>query len=109
MSDNFSNSDDQKSKPNGLNSKEPLTLGTYDPNADLVIDKPRLRTIMGEYRDNRGTLADYLELSTGTLSYKMNETRNACFNLREIRKIIQRYNLTEQQVLDIFFKNSFKK
>lgn len=46
MSDNFSNSDDQKSKPNGLNSKEPLTPGTYDPNADLVIDKPRLRTIM---------------------------------------------------------------
>lgn len=70
----------------------------------FYIDKCRLRTIMAQYNDNRETLANYLNISLSTLSYKMNERQNRTFTLEEIRKIITRYHMSSEQIIDVFFK-----
>lgn len=55
------------------------------------------------HNDTNITLAEYLGISDSTLSLKMNETNGAEFTQGEIKKIIQRYNLTSEQTLQIFF------
>lgn len=69
----------------------------------LMIDKNKLRTIMAEHKDNRKTLAEYLNISESTLSNKMNERKTYTFNLAEIRKMVARYHMTSDQIIEVFF------
>lgn len=67
------------------------------------MNKNLLRSVMVLHDDTNITLAEYLGISDSTLSLKMNETNGAEFTQGEIKKIIQRYNLTAEQTLQIFF------
>lgn len=67
------------------------------------MNKNMLRSVMVLHDDTNITLAEYLGISDSTLSLKMNETNGAEFTQGEIKKIIQRYNLTAEQTLQIFF------
>ena len=48
-------------------------------------------------------LAQYLGLSLSRLTAKINETSGAEFNQGEIRKIREKYNLSNEDVIQIFF------
>ena len=67
------------------------------------LNKNMLRSVMVLHDDTNITLAEYLGISDSTLSLKINETNGAEFTQGEIKKIIQRYNLTAEQTLQIFF------
>ena len=53
------------------------------------------------FSDTVTNLAEYLEVSTWTLHYKMRGESE--FMRDEIQKIIKRYNLTPEEVIEIFF------
>ena len=53
--------------------------------------------------DTGQTLAEYLGIARPTFSNKLNETRGAEFTQGEIRMLKERYNLTAQDVDEIFF------
>lgn len=67
------------------------------------MNKNQLRSVMALNGDNDGKLAEYLGLSRSRFSAKINETGGAEFNLSEITKIKQRYNLTADEIVAIFF------
>ncbi len=62
-----------------------------------------LRSKMILYGDTNATLASALGISPTRFSAKINETDGAEFVQSEIEKIKTRYNLTAQDVVDIFF------
>ena len=62
-----------------------------------------LRSVMVLHNDTNSILAEYLGIADSTLSLKINETNGAEFTQGEIRKIILRYQLTAEQVMQIFF------
>lgn len=62
-----------------------------------------LRSKMILNGDNGGSLAKYLNITRTTLSYKMNGTHGTEFRQQEIQKIMERYNLTAEEMVDIFF------
>lgn len=67
------------------------------------MNKKLLRSKMELFGDNGGTLADYLGISRGTFSYKLNEKRGSEFTQSEIAKIKARYDLTPSEIDSIFF------
>lgn len=83
----------------------PDLVSETEESVNFAIDKNKLRTIMAQYKDNRETLARYLDISESTLSYKMNERKTYTFNLAEIRKMIVRYHMTNEQVMEVFFNH----
>ena len=62
-----------------------------------------LRAKMVLHGDSSADLAEYLGISRQTISAKINETNGAEFTQQEIRKIINRYGLTESETCEIFF------
>lgn len=62
----------------------------------------KLRAKMALHGDTGGTLAKALDLSPQWLSRKLNE-KNAEFTQGEIQAIKDRYNLTAEEVDEIFF------
>ena len=60
------------------------------------------RSIMVLNNDTNKTLADYLNISEQTVCNKINENGTE-FKQGEIAMIIKRYNLSDQQIRDIFF------
>ncbi len=79
-----------------------------NPKAALSkVDKILLRNIMAKYNDSRKTLAHYLGISESTLSNKMNERKTYTFNLHEVRRIIDRYEIPAEQIPDVFFSQSY--
>ena len=62
------------------------------------------------HNDTGQSLSEYLGIARPTFSNKLNETRGAEFTQGEIRMIKERYDLTAQEVDNIFFnqKVSFK-
>ena len=64
--------------------------------------KELLRSIMVLYGDTNKDLADYLGITEQSVSNKINENGTE-FKLGEIRLIKKRYNLTAEQVDQIFF------
>lgn len=96
--------------PNRLSGSDQLDDNLVNPaGSRRHLDKCQLRTIMAGYDDNRDTLAEFLEISPSTLSYKMNERKNSTFSLSEVRKMIDRYKLSNDQILDVFFNTSLQK
>jgi hypothetical protein len=67
------------------------------------MNKNLLRSIMVLWNDTNAKLADYLGITQSRLSAKMNEWEGAQFTQSEIRMIRDRYNLTSDQLMEIFF------
>ena len=61
-----------------------------------------LNSKMALYGDTNETLSKALDLSQQRLSAKRNSTNGAEFTQSEIQIIKERYNLTDQEVVDIF-------
>lgn len=66
------------------------------------MNKMALRSVMALHGDTNRDLAELLEISEASVSAKINEN-NTEFKQGEIAKIQRRYNLTPDQVSNIFF------
>ena len=55
------------------------------------------------YGDRNEDLANYIGISPQRFSAKLNETDGAEFTQGEIKKIITKYHLTSDEVMEIFF------
>jgi hypothetical protein len=64
----------------------------------------KLKDIIYLNRDTQGSLADALGISPCRLSHKIHGKDNGQFTQREIKAIIERYKLSAEEVMDIFFK-----
>lgn len=68
-----------------------------------------LRVYMKRFGDTRATLAKALGINEHTLYMKMREhrgeNRNQQFTQAEIRAIVERYSLTPDQIMEIFFSD----
>lgn len=62
-----------------------------------------LRSLMILNGDNNSSLGRFLGLTRNTVANKINEKNGAEFTQSEIAKIVERYNLTGEQVMSIFF------
>lgn len=67
------------------------------------MNKNLLRSKMVLRGDTNRSLAEFLGISEPTLSMKLNEHRGREFTQGEIRKLRERYDLTDQEVTLIFF------
>ncbi len=67
------------------------------------MNKKLLRSEMVLHGDTNGTLADALGISYQRFSAKINETGGAEFTQGEINTIRNRYRLTDEKVIAIFF------
>lgn len=67
------------------------------------MNKALLRSKMVLFGDTNRTLSDALNISQNRFSMKINETSGAEFKKKEITAIKERYELTAQEVTDIFF------
>lgn len=62
-----------------------------------------LRSEMVLHGDTNAALAEYLGISRQRFSAKLNETGGAEFTQSEIKKIRNRYDLSDVEVVKIFF------
>lgn len=60
------------------------------------------KSIMVLHNDTNKTLAEFLNVSEQTICNKINENGTE-FKQGEIAKIVERYNLTAEQITEIFF------
>ena len=67
------------------------------------MNKQKLESIMKLYGDTGNSLSNYLGIARSTFSAKINETNGAEFTQSEISSIKEKYNLTPEDVVDIFF------
>lgn len=65
------------------------------------MNKQKLRAQMALHGDNDSTLAKALEISRKSMSEKINNKQT--FKQGEMQKIIDRYNLTADDIQGIFF------
>lgn len=63
----------------------------------------RMKSVMALNGDKQKDLAKALDLSPQRFSHKLNEREGAEFNQSEIYAIKNRYNLSAQEVTEIFF------
>ena len=75
----------------------------YERKVNNRLNKKLLKAKMIIYGDTNESLASAIQLSPQRLSAKINETNGAEFTAGEIKIIIKRYNLTADEVFDIFF------
>lgn len=69
------------------------------------MDVKQFRSIMVLHGDNQKKLASYLGISQQSFSAKINEKGSAEFSKSEMTLIKEKYNLTAEQINDIFFNN----
>lgn len=67
------------------------------------MDKYKFNGIMIANRDRQEDLARFLGISVSRLNAKINEYRGAQFVQTEIAAIAERYSLTAEQIMEIFF------
>lgn len=67
------------------------------------MNKRKLVAIMYEHGDTQQSLAEAMGISLQRFNAKINETGGAEFTQSEIRFIKERYNLTSEEVEEIFF------
>ena len=65
--------------------------------------KNLLESKMKLHGDRQSDLADAIGISLQTFNKKLNGNDSAGFTQSEIKKIIERYNLTADEVMKIFF------
>lgn len=63
----------------------------------------KLKGKMAEYGDRQSDLAKAVGVSPSRLNAKINEKDGADFTGNEIKAIIERYGLTDREVIEIFF------
>lgn len=68
-----------------------------------MLNKNELEAEMKRHGDTGGTLSKYLGIARSTFSAKINETNGAEFTQGEIASIKQRYSLSADSVVAIFF------
>ena len=66
------------------------------------MDKKLFKAFMVMYGDTNASLGEYLDLTEQTVCNKINENGTE-FRQGEIAMIKERYNLTADQISDIFF------
>ncbi|MTD37674.1 XRE family transcriptional regulator [Erwinia sp. CPCC 100877] len=69
------------------------------------MDKKKLKSIIVLNGDTQNSLAETIGISPQTLSSKINERQGSEFTQTEIKVIKKRYNLTPEEVDQIFFNN----
>jgi len=67
------------------------------------VNKLKLESIMKLNGDTGTSLALFLGIARSTFSAKLNETNGAEFSQKEILAIKEKYNLTADEVVGIFF------
>lgn len=67
------------------------------------MNKLKLESIMKLNGDTGTSLALFLGIARSTFSAKLNETNGAEFSQKEILAIKEKYNLTADEVVAIFF------
>ena len=67
------------------------------------MNKLRLESVMKLNGDTGTSLALFLGIARSTFSAKLNETNGAEFSQKEILAIKEKYNLTADEVVSIFF------
>lgn len=67
------------------------------------MNKLRLESVMRLHGDTGTSLAKYLQISRTTFSAKINETNGAEFTQGEISMIREKYSLSPEDVIGIFF------
>lgn len=67
------------------------------------MNKNKLISVMKLHGDTQESLAEVIGISLSRLNAKINETGGAEFTMGEIRIIKIRYNLTSQEIDEIFF------
>lgn len=67
------------------------------------MNKLKLESVMKLNGDTGTSLALFLGIARSTFSAKLNETNGAEFSQKEILAIKEKYNLTADEVVSIFF------
>lgn len=67
------------------------------------MNKNELVSKMKKFGDNQADLAKHIGISLQRFNAKLNETDGAEFTQSEIQKVIEKYNLTSEEVHTIFF------
>ncbi len=67
------------------------------------MNKRKLNAVMQLHGESQQTLAEYLQMSLSRLNAKINEYRGAQFRQNEIAAIQEHYNLSAEEVNEIFF------
>lgn len=67
------------------------------------MNKPLLASFMAKNQDTQETLANAMGISLSRLNAKINERDGAAFTQSEIQFIIDRYELTDEDVMQVFF------
>lgn len=70
------------------------------------MNKNKLEAVMKLNGDTGTTLSEYLGMARSTFSAKINEKNGAEFTQSEIASIKKRYELTADEVVEIFFKEN---
>nr|DAM58867.1 MAG TPA: Protein of unknown function (DUF739) [Caudoviricetes sp.] len=69
----------------------------------MKMNKLRLESVMRIHGDTGTSLAVYLGIARTTFSAKINETNGAEFTQGEISAIKEKYKLTPEDIVNIFF------
>lgn len=67
------------------------------------MNKLKLESVMKLHGDTGTSLAKYIGMARPTFSAKINETNGAEFTQGEIAKIKDKYDLTPDEIIEIFF------
>ena len=73
------------------------------------MNKKKFRAEMVLYGDNYESLSKVLGIAVNTLANKINRYRGAQFTQSEIIQIRERYNLSDSEVVGIFFDTDVSK
>ncbi len=68
-----------------------------------MLNKNLLKSKMALFGDNGNSIAAALGITPQSFSGKINEKNGAEFTQKEIELMKQRYNLTNDEVIEIFF------
>ena len=68
------------------------------------MNKNKLKAKMVEHGDTSEILAEVLGIHRSCLSAKMNNYRGAEFNQTEIKVMAKRYEMTDAELIEIFFE-----
>lgn len=68
----------------------------------IIMNAVELKKVMLDNGDNNRSLAEFLDVSQSTFSSKLHEN-GATFKKSEIQQIVYRYNLSAEQIKNIFF------
>lgn len=69
------------------------------------MNKLKLESVMRLHGDTGTSLAKYLNMARTTFSAKINETKGAEFTQREIAMMREKYSLSPQDIVEIFFNS----